>query len=106
MEDVIREKLVPTLTDKPPPNDVECHLFSLPARLGGLAVPNPCDTSDEMQQATQAMDKLKSDLPEVLKRSIDLASERGASSWLTTLPIADFGFKLHKGAFRDAIALR
>ena len=57
------------------------------------------------QQATQAMDKLKSDLPEVLKRSIELASERGASSWLTTLPIADFGFKLHKGAFRDAIAL-
>ena len=58
------------------------------------------------QQATQAMDKLKSDLPEVLKRSIELASEREASSWLTTLPIADFGFKLHKGAFRKAIALR
>ena len=49
------------------------------------------------------MDKLKSDLPEVLKRSIELASERG--SWLTTSPIADFGFKLHKGAFRDEIAL-
>ena len=43
MEDVIREKFVPTLTDRPPPNDVEHHLFSLPARLGGLAIPNPCD---------------------------------------------------------------
>ncbi len=38
--------------------------------------------------------------------SIELACERGASSWLTTLPIAEFGFTLHKGAFRDAIALR
>ena len=43
MEDVIREKSVPTLTDRPPPNDVEHHLFSLPARLRGLAIPNPCD---------------------------------------------------------------
>ena len=148
MEDVIREKLVPTLTDGPPPNNVEHHPFSLPARLGGLAIPNPCDTSDgtydasekisnplkqailthefhytydhassqmsakaeiqslRRQQATQAMDKLKNDLPEVLKRSIELASERGASSWLTTIPIAGFGFKLHKGAFRDEFALR
>ena len=148
MEDVIREKFVPTLTDRPPPNDVERHLFSLPARLGGLAIPNPCDTSDSnydaslkisnplkhailthefqytynhissqmtakaeiqslrRQQATQALENLKSDLPEVLKRSVELASERGASSWLSALPISDFGFKLHKGAFCDALALR
>ena len=30
----------------------------------------------------------------------------GASSWLTSLPIEEFGFTLHKGAFRDAIAFR
>ncbi len=35
-----------------------------------------------------------------------LASERGASNWLTTLPIEEFGFTLHKGAFHDALALR
>ena len=35
-----------------------------------------------------------------------LAQEKGASSWLTTLPINEFGFALHKGAFRDALALR
>ena len=52
MEDVIREKFVPTLTDRPPPNDVERHLFSLPARLGGLAIPNPCDTSDNNYNAS------------------------------------------------------
>ena len=58
------------------------------------------------QQATQALENLKSDLPEVLKRSVELASERGASSWLSALLISDFGFKLHKGAFCDALALR
>ena len=57
-----------------------------------------------VQQAAQAMDKVKVDSPDSLKRSVELASEKGASSWLTTLPIADFGFKLHKGAFHDALA--
>ena len=33
------------------------------------------------------------------------ASEKGASAWLTTLPIEEHGFTLHKGAFRDALAL-
>ena len=37
---------------------------------------------------------------------MDLAQEKGASSWLTTLPLEEFGFTLHKGAFRDANALR
>ena len=37
---------------------------------------------------------------------MDLASERGASSWLTSLPTEEHGFCMHKGAFRDALALR
>ena len=37
---------------------------------------------------------------------MDLAQEKGASSWLTSLPIEEFGFALHKGAFRDTLALR
>ena len=37
---------------------------------------------------------------------MDLAQERGASTWLTILPLEEFGLTLHKGAFRDAIALR
>jgi hypothetical protein len=36
---------------------------------------------------------------------MDLAQEKGASSWLTSLPIEEFGFALHKGAFHDALAL-
>ena len=30
----------------------------------------------------------------------------GASSWLTALPVAEFGFTLHKSAFCDALCLR
>ena len=41
-----------------------------------------------------------------LKRVFEAASERGASGWLTTLPIADHGFAMPKGEFRDALCLR
>ena len=40
------------------------------------------------------------------QRAIDLAQEKGASSCLTALPLEEFGFTLHKGAFRDAIAIQ
>lgn len=40
-----------------------------------------------------------------LQRSVRAASEKGASAWLTALPIEEHGFALHKGAFRDALAL-
>ena len=35
-----------------------------------------------------------------------ISAEKRASSWLTVLPIAEHGFALHKGAFRDALCLR
>lgn len=37
---------------------------------------------------------------------MDLAAEKGSSSWSTTLPIKECGFSLHKGAFGDAVWLR
>ena len=45
-------------------------------------------------------------LDENTRRAVDLASESGASSWLTSLPLTEFGFTLHKGVFWDALALR
>eukprot|EP00731_Ephydatia_muelleri_P009516 Em0005g102a len=49
---------------------------------------------------------LRPQLANSTQRSMDLAQEKGASNWLTILPIDENGFTLHKGAFRDAIALR
>ena len=58
------------------------------------------------QSLKAAADQVKSGLPPVTKRAMDLAMEHGSSSWLTSLPIEEFGFSLHKGAFFDALALR
>ena len=40
------------------------------------------------------------------QRIIDLASEKGASSWLTSLPLESCGFTLNKQEFHDAMLLR
>ena len=55
---------------------------------------------------TETASQLKSSLLSSLQYSLTLAQEKGASSWLTVLPISEFGFTLHKGAFRDALCLR
>ena len=36
---------------------------------------------------------------------MEVSQEKGASTWLTALPINDHGFALHKSAFRDALSL-
>ena len=38
--------------------------------------------------------------------AIEHASEKGASSWLTTIPMLRYGYNLNKQAFRDALCLR
>ena len=46
------------------------------------------------------------ELDDSLRRCVDLAKEKGASIWLTTLPLEKHGFALYRSAFRDALALR
>ena len=41
-----------------------------------------------------------------LQLARELACLKGASSWLTVLPLDDHAFSLHKGDFRDAVCLR
>ncbi len=62
--------------------------------------------SKRREQANRDADCLKEELTPSFVKAMELAQERGASSWLTTLPIAEHGFCLHKGAFVDALALR
>ena len=44
-------------------------------------------------------------LPTELQCARELARLKGASSWLTVLPVDEHGFSLHKGDFRDAVCL-
>ena len=53
-------------------------------------------------ETTRANDLFNKNQEQVLEAS----KENGASSWLSSLPIAEHGFALHKGAFRDALCLR
>ena len=58
----------------------------------------------QLDQATAI--ELQHKLPTNLQRAMMASSEKGASSWLSVLPIDEHGFALHKGAFRDALCLR
>jgi len=40
------------------------------------------------------------------KRCLELSSEKGASSWLTALPLENLGYSLNKQEFRNAIKIR
>ena len=58
------------------------------------------------QMGLDAAHVIRESLTPPLQLAMDLAQEKGASSWLTALPLDEHGFTLHKSAFRDALALR
>ena len=58
------------------------------------------------QHETTCANDLFNKIPHNQQRALEASKEKGASSWLSSLPIAEHGFVLHKGAFRDALCLR
>ena len=63
----------------------------------------------QAQREKDALDKasiLKPALPECLQRAMEVASDKGASHWLSAMPMEAHGFALAKGSFRDALCLR
>ncbi len=89
--------LVTLITDQEPRYNVDYEkLKEIKAKI----------RSDKAQNQTSRLTDLRKDLSPSLKRALDLAEEKGASTWLTVLPIEEYGFALHKGAFRDALSLR
>ena len=61
--------------------------------------------SRKRNQQKEEAKNLQNQLSSSLQRSMELSQEKGASAWLTSLPIDDHGFALHKSAFRDALSL-
>ena len=62
--------------------------------------------SERRRVQTDEARSLHDELPPKLQRAMDLGSEKGASSWLMTLPITEHNFPQHKGSFRDALCIR
>ena len=54
----------------------------------------------------QELDILKQNLTPHLASNIDALCEKGVSSWLTTLPLEEFGFTFNKAEFSDALRMR
>ena len=53
-----------------------------------------------------SLNDIKNSLTPKTQRAVELASEKGASNWLTVIPIDEMGFSLNKGEFRDVLKLR
>lgn len=148
LEQAIRLHLLPALTGKCAFSDVERQLISLPSRLGGLGIIDPCVSSAFQFSASQRVtgplvshlvrqdpqftvdllneqlslkralhfenhhrvEELAASLHPLLPSELQCAREfaclKGASSWLSVLPLDEHGFSLHKGDFRDAVCLR
>ena len=52
------------------------------------------------------MESIDSTLPSDLLRSVNQSRDKGASSWLTAVPLVDQGLVLNKQEFRDCLRLR
>ena len=54
----------------------------------------------------EELEEVKAMLPDKTQRAVDLACEKGASIWLTVIPLKDIDFDLNKWEFCDAVRLR
>ena len=63
-------------------------------------------SSGNRHRCQEQADAIHHQLSEKLQKAVELAKQKGASSWLTTLPVTEHGFALHKAAFHDALTLR
>ena len=53
LDNALRTKLIPALTRKSPPSDLEWALFALPARLGGLGITIPSQQANQDHLSSQ-----------------------------------------------------
>jgi hypothetical protein len=61
---------------------------------------------DKESHLREKVEEVKRGLPSKTRKAAELATEKGASSWLTVLPLKEMNFTLNKREFKDAIHLR
>ncbi|CAH3146181.1 unnamed protein product [Porites lobata] len=110
LERAIADLLVPAITEHVTTQE-ERDLLELPQ-----AHEPPHETEIKTLQASARREKdeflkmqceqVRESLPSKTERAVELATEKGASNWLTVIPIKEVNFNLNKREFRDAIKLR
>ena len=48
---------------------------------------------------------VRTKMPQDMRRYMDMAREKGASSWLTVIPLVEYDLALHRGDFRDTLCI-
>ena len=82
--------------------------------LQGSDLPDPSEVMEIRNQLKRqkltfqqhTAEAVEQNLPTTTKRAMKQAQDKGASSWLSALPLEEQGFNLNKGEFRDALAIR
>ena len=77
-----------------PPDETEIKTLQTSAR------------SEKDEWLKMQCEQVRESLPSKTERAVELALEKGASNWLTVIPIKEMNFNLNKREFSDAIKLR
>ena len=62
--------------------------------------------NEKEERWKERQEHVNSRLNEKMRRIVLLGSEKGASTWLTSLPLKSYGFRLNKQQFQDALCMR
>ena len=62
--------------------------------------------AEQAKNLEERAERLKEVAPQKTRRALDLATEKGSSRWLTSLPLKEMGFNLNKRESRDGLSLR
>ena len=94
---LLTEQLQKNILSQEPPNNIDDEVIKkLKSKI----------KLDKTMQNQQLLKTIKDSLPEDKIKLIDISREKGASLWLTTLPIKDEGFQMDKQSFWDLIRIR
>ena len=65
-----------------------------------------CARQEKADSARRDQEYVTKSLPLKTQRAVEFIKEKGASSWLSVIPLKEMNFTLNKREFRDAIKLR
>ena len=76
----MRSTLIPNLTGRPPPNDIDLRLFALPVRLGGVGITPPSAYADRDFEASLRVTSPLRDLLRTQDNVYSFAALKGSKS--------------------------